>query len=181
MAVWSSILRAARQRILQNSGSGTALLKNGQIRCMSEDRTLNIQPSRFQWHKTKDYFHFYFLLGAIPVGIAITLVNVFIGPATLEEIPEGYVPKEWEYLQHPIKRFLQRYFFPSPQQEYEKYLHHIYHECQVRKVRVLEQQVNAAMADRRDYRGPYFKEFYGAKYLHLYNKSLEERSKLEGS
>lgn len=66
---------------------------------MSEHRTFIIKPSRFQWHKMKDYLHFYFLLGAIPVGIVITWVNVFIGPATLEEIPEGYVPKEWEYLQ----------------------------------------------------------------------------------
>ena len=68
---------------------------------MSEDRTLVIRPSNFQWHKTKDYFHLYFLLGAIPMGIVITLINVFIGPATLEEIPEGYVPKEWEY--HQVK------------------------------------------------------------------------------
>jgi len=36
------------------------------------------------------------------MGIVITLVNVFIGPATLEEIPEDYVPKEWEYLQVKI-------------------------------------------------------------------------------
>lgn len=141
---------------------------------MSEERTFVIRPSRFQWHKTKDYFHLYFLLGAIPVGIGITLVNVFVGPATLEEIPEGYVPKEWEYLQHPIKRFLQRYFFPSPQQEYEKYLHYMYHENQLRKVRLLEQQVYNAMGTKGDYRGPYFKEFYGAKYLHLHRKSLDE-------
>jgi len=146
---------------------------------MSDHRTFGIQPSRFQWHKTKDYFHFYFLLGAIPVGIAITCINVFIGPATLEEIPEGYVPKEWEYLQHPIKRFFQRYLFLSQQQEYEKYLHHMYHENQVRKVRLLEQQVNAAMGTRRDYRGPYFKEFYGAKYLYKYRQSLDERIEID--
>ncbi|KAG5310613.1 NDUB5 dehydrogenase, partial [Acromyrmex insinuator] len=174
MAVWSSILRAARQKLLQNSGSGTALIKNGQARCMSEERTFVIRPSNFQWHKTKDYFHFYFLLGAIPMGIVITLVNVFVGPATLEEIPEGYVPKEWEYLQHPIKRFLQRYFFPSPQQEYEKFLHHIYHENQLRKVRLLEQQVNVAMSTRRDYRDSYFQEFYGAKYFHHYKQYLDK-------
>ncbi|XP_012064163.1 PREDICTED: NADH dehydrogenase [ubiquinone] 1 beta subcomplex subunit 5, mitochondrial [Atta cephalotes] len=174
MAVWSSILRAARQKLLQNSGSGTALIKNGQARCMSEERTFVIRPSNFQWHKTKDYFHFYFLLGAIPMGIVITLVNVFIGPATLEEIPEDYVPKEWEYLQHPIKRFLQRYFFPSPQQEYEKFLHHIYHENQIRKVRLLEQQVNVAMGTHRDYRSSYFQDFYGAKYLHHYKQSLNK-------
>lgn len=66
---------------------------------MSEQRIFPIKPSNFQWHKTKDYLHFYILLGAIPIGTAITLVNVFIGPATLEQIPENYVPKEWEYLQ----------------------------------------------------------------------------------
>ncbi|TGZ50274.1 NADH dehydrogenase [ubiquinone] 1 beta subcomplex subunit 5, mitochondrial [Temnothorax longispinosus] len=179
MAVWSSILRAARQKLLQNSGSGASLLKNGQTRCMSEERTFAIRPSRFQWHKTKDYFHFYFLLGAIPVGIAITLINVFIGPATLEEIPEGYVPKEWEYLQHPIKRFFQRYFFPSPQQEYEKYLHFIYHENQLRKVRLLQHQVDYAMGTNRDYRGPYFKEMYGSKYLHLYKQSMDQRIEMD--
>ncbi|XP_012220620.1 NADH dehydrogenase [ubiquinone] 1 beta subcomplex subunit 5, mitochondrial [Linepithema humile] len=179
MAVWSNILRTAGRKLLQNGGFSTGLLKNGQVRCMSGDRVMNIQPTRFQWHKTKDYFHFYFLLGVIPVGIGITLVNVFIGPATLEEIPEGYVPKEWEYHQHPIKRFLARYFFPSPQQEYEKYLHHIYHENEVRKVRMLEQRVNAAMGEHRDYRSsPYFREIYGAKYLHKYRKSMDKKAEL---
>ncbi|KAL0103621.1 hypothetical protein PUN28_017714 [Cardiocondyla obscurior] len=179
MAVWSSILRATRQKLLQSSNCGRTILTNGQVRCMSEDRTFVIRPSRFQWHKTKDWFHFYFLLGAIPVGIGITLTNVFIGPATLQEIPEGYVPKEWEYLQHPIKRFFQRYLFPSPQQEYEKQLHIIYHESQLRKVRCLEHQVNQAMALNRDYRSNYFKEFYGAKYLHLYKRRNDERSELD--
>lgn len=71
----------------------------GQVRCMSEHRTMVIKPSNFQWHKAKDYVHFYFLLGLIPVGTIIFIVNVFIGPATLQEIPEDYVPKEWEYHQ----------------------------------------------------------------------------------
>lgn len=68
-------------------------------RCMSEQRLLIIQPSRFQWHKAKDWFHFYFLVGIIPVVTTVFFVNVFIGPATLTEIPEDYVPKEWEYHQ----------------------------------------------------------------------------------
>lgn len=185
---------------------------------------MEIKPSRFQWHKTKDWFHFYFLLGAIPVGTTIFLVNVFIGPATLEQIPEGYVPKEWEYhqvrhspwqwnfsflessdiymhqqpcvrhlwsfesrpwstliflFQHPIKRFFQRYLFPSPQQEYEKFLHHIYHEDQVRQVRMLEHHVENAMAMHRDFRGPYFKEYYGSKYLYTYKKMMEELEETE--
>ncbi|KAM0729526.1 NADH dehydrogenase [ubiquinone] 1 beta subcomplex subunit 5, mitochondrial [Formica fusca] len=174
MAAWSNILRTANRKLLQNGGFRTALLKNEQIRCMSEERTFAIQPSRFQWHKTKDWINFYLLLGAVPVGIAITLINVFIGPATLQEIPEDYVPKEWEYLQHPIKRFFQRYLFPSQQQEYEKFLHYLYHQDQLRRVRLLEQQVNAAMGQNRDYRGPYFKEFYASKYLYSYRESLDK-------
>lgn len=56
-----------------------------------------IEPSRWQWHKFKDMFHYYFMVGAIPVTAVIFYSNVFIGPATLAEIPEGYEPKHWEY------------------------------------------------------------------------------------
>lgn len=61
------------------------------------DRTFAIEPSRWQWNRFKDYFHYYCMLGLIPVGAVITLTNVFVGPATLSEIPEGYTPKYWEY------------------------------------------------------------------------------------
>lgn len=64
---------------------------------MSEHRTFRIVPSRWQWQKFKDLFHLYILVGAIPVGAIIFYSNVFIGPATLSEIPEGYIPKHWEY------------------------------------------------------------------------------------
>lgn len=37
------------------------------------------------------------MLGLIPVGIVITGSYIFVGPATLQEIPEGYTPKHWEY------------------------------------------------------------------------------------
>ncbi|EFN82172.1 NADH dehydrogenase [ubiquinone] 1 beta subcomplex subunit 5, mitochondrial [Harpegnathos saltator] len=174
MVVWSSILRATGQKFLQNGGFRTALVKNESARCMSEQRVMVIKPSRFQWHKTKDWFHFYFLLGLIPLGIGIFMVNVFIGPATLEEIPEDYVPKEWEYHRHPIKRFLARYFFPSPQQEYEKFLHYAYQENQIRQIRLLENRVNDVMGTRRDYRGPYFQEYYGSKYLYRYKEIMDE-------
>lgn len=60
-------------------------------------RTIPYVPSRWQWNKFKDYLHFYVMLGAIPLSLITLYVNVFIGPATLSEIPEGYVPKHWEY------------------------------------------------------------------------------------
>lgn len=64
---------------------------------MSEHRTMVITPSRWQWDKLKDYAHLYVCVAAIPIGIIIFYANVFVGPATLSEIPEGYVPKHWEY------------------------------------------------------------------------------------
>ena len=56
-----------------------------------------ITASRWQWHVTKDLFHFYFMVGAIPLGIITFLANIYVGPATLTPIPEGYEPKYWEY------------------------------------------------------------------------------------
>lgn len=60
-------------------------------------KVMEIQATRFQWQKMKDLFHFYFMLGIIPIGLLIFYSNVFIGPAKLREIPEDYTPQHWEY------------------------------------------------------------------------------------
>lgn len=41
--------------------------------------------------------HLYIMVGAIPWACLIFYCDVFIGPAKLAPIPEGYEPKEWEY------------------------------------------------------------------------------------
>ncbi|KAI4458746.1 nadh-ubiquinone oxidoreductase sgdh subunit [Holotrichia oblita] len=102
---------------------------------MSDHRTFPYMPTRFQWLKFKDLMHLYISLGVIPLGLLTLYCNIFIGPATLAEIPEDYEPKHWEYYRHPISRFLARYLLPSPQQEYEKYLHHIYEEEEKKRIR----------------------------------------------
>lgn len=67
-------------------------------RCMSgHDNTLKIGVSKWQWNKFKDLVHLYFLVGGIPISLLLLYVNIFIGPATLAETPEGYTPKHWEY------------------------------------------------------------------------------------
>lgn len=33
--------------------------------------------------------HFYFMLGAIPIAVGVTVANVLQGPAVLKPIPEG--------------------------------------------------------------------------------------------
>lgn len=114
-------------------------------------KTFALQPSRWQWHKFKDMLHFYFMVGLIPVGAIIFYTNVFIGPAQLTPIPEGYVPKHWEYHRHPISRFIARYIHNPPQQDYEKFLHFIDDEKQKMKLRKLEAEVIKKMAERQDY------------------------------
>ncbi|KAG7210311.1 hypothetical protein KM043_011852 [Ampulex compressa] len=174
MAAWSNILRSTAKKFFQpNSLVLKNVLNTGQIRCMSEHRTMNIEPSRWQWHKTKDWLHFYIMVGAIPIGLVIFYANVFIGPATLEEIPEGYVPKHWEYHRHPIKRFMSRYVFGNPQEEYERYLHALWEENECRKVRELESKVDNLIAKREDYQAFYYTPFFGAKYLYKMHDEME--------
>lgn len=71
-----------------------------QLRRMGGDHghhQMIIKPSRFQWDKFKDLLHFYVMLGVIPVTALVLYANIFVGPAQLAEIPEGYEPKHWEY------------------------------------------------------------------------------------
>lgn len=61
--------------------------------------TMKIRPSRWSWNRFKDLLHLYFLLGIIPLTVFTTCLNIFVGPAKLVDIPEGYVPEEHEYYQ----------------------------------------------------------------------------------
>lgn len=68
-------------------------------------KVFQLEPTRMQWHKFKDMLHFYTMLGLIPVAAIVFYCNVFIGPATLTEIPEGHTPKHWEYHRVSHKMF----------------------------------------------------------------------------
>jgi len=70
-----------------------------QTRNMSGHHLMNIKETRWQWTKFKDLVHYYVLVGVIPLTLLVTGVNVFIGPAKLAPIPEGYRPAHWEYYQ----------------------------------------------------------------------------------
>lgn len=142
-------------------------------------RLLPLTPSRWQWHKFKDLFHYYVLVGLIPVLGVVTYANVFVGPATLTEIPDNYTPKHWEYHKHPITRFMARYIFNSPQQEYEKFLHVVYEESEKQKLRQLEKDVKAKMAERNDYQAYYYKPTT-AKYHHASRAASEHVGRLRG-
>ncbi|XP_049767156.1 NADH dehydrogenase [ubiquinone] 1 beta subcomplex subunit 5, mitochondrial [Schistocerca cancellata] len=184
MVVWSSLSTAllrVRPNIVPATSSALKNFNSVPIRCMSGHgpRTMPLQPSRFQWNKYKDLLHFYIFLGAIPVGLIIFFTNVFVGPATLAEIPEGYEPKHWEYFRHPITRFLARYLFPNPQQEYEKFLHYSYEEDEKAKIRKLEKEIKAKMAERSDYQAYYYRPAI-AKYHRISKEASNYLESLRG-
>lgn len=132
-----------------------------------------VEPSRFQWHKFKDILHYYLLVGFIPCLAVVFYCNVFIGPATLTEIPPDYTPKHWEYHRHPISRFLSRYLYASNQEQYEKMLHKVWEESEKAKIRLLEQEIKEKMAERQDYKAYYYVPVT-AKYQRWTKAKVEE-------
>lgn len=68
-----------------------------QIKGMSSERTMLVTPTKYMDKKFKDTLHMYFFIGAVPLGILIFFVNIFIGPAELTECPSDYEPRHWEY------------------------------------------------------------------------------------
>ncbi|RZC36288.1 NDUF B5 domain containing protein [Asbolus verrucosus] len=148
-------------------------------RPMSEHRTFPMQPSRWQWNKFKDWFHFYVMLGVIPLGLITVCANVFIGPATLSEIPEGYTPKYWEYYRSPITRFIARYFLNDPQQDYEKYLCYLFLEKEKMQLRKLEKEIKKKMAERHDYQAYYYRPVM-AKYHRISREASDYLESIRG-
>ncbi|XP_076756508.1 NADH dehydrogenase (ubiquinone) SGDH subunit [Xylocopa sonorina] len=140
------------QKLLPKNNSYIFLTQNGSRRWMSEERTMHITATRWQWSQTKNWLHFYILLGVIPAVLVIVCSNLFIGDATLEAIPEGYEPKEWEYYKHPISRFLARYCLPDPKMEYEKYLAKVHKDYTRMQLTNLERNIRAQIGEHSDYK-----------------------------
>jgi len=64
---------------------------------MGGHNLITVRETRWQWTKFKDLVHYYVLVGVIPLTLLTLYVNIFIGPAKLAPIPEGYRPEHWEY------------------------------------------------------------------------------------
>uniref|UniRef100_A0A1A9W4Q0 NADH dehydrogenase [ubiquinone] 1 beta subcomplex subunit 5, mitochondrial n=1 Tax=Glossina brevipalpis TaxID=37001 RepID=A0A1A9W4Q0_9MUSC len=183
MVNWSNFLRPATQLAKYHAILCSPVVKNGvqlQLRQMSGGHhQMIVKPSRFQWDKFKDLLHFYTMVGLIPIIGIVLYSNIFIGPAQLEPIPEGYRPKHWEYHKHPISRFISRYIHPSPQQEYEKQLHHLFEENERAQIRLLENKIRAKMSERNDYQAYYYRPII-AKYHRISKKAAEDLEELRG-
>ncbi|XP_075161305.1 NADH dehydrogenase (ubiquinone) SGDH subunit [Haematobia irritans] len=183
MVSWSCIVRPAAQLAKYRTVLQTPAVQNAvqmQLRQMGGGHHhMIVQPSRFQWNKFKDLLHFYVMLGVLPITALVMYSNIFIGPAQLQEIPEGYEPKHWEYHKHPISRFIARYILTSPQQEYEKSMHHLFEEDEKAKIRKLEEQIRAKMSERNDYKAYYYRPAI-AKYHRISKESADALEEIRG-
>jgi len=174
-----SCLRSGNLALKNASNAGKCLTIIQREMGSGGPKKMFITPSRWQWHKFKDMFHFYTMLGLIPLGILTFAVNVLVGPAKLAPIPEGYTPKHWEYHAHPISRFFARYWYVSYQQDYEKYLHFMYEENEKKQMRLLEKKVKKLMGERGDSQAYYYRPIL-TKYHHLVRDEYQKMKDTRG-
>ncbi|XP_022343602.2 NADH dehydrogenase [ubiquinone] 1 beta subcomplex subunit 5, mitochondrial-like [Crassostrea virginica] len=92
--------------------------------------------TRIKDYFLRDHIILYFWIAAAPVSL-MTMYNMYIGPAELKDIPEGYEPRHWEYYRTPAQRFAHKWIFSSYEQGYEKNLH------------VIDQKLRKAYSKRR--------------------------------
>ena len=144
----------------------------------SHGRTMFIRPGKFFTKKYFDILHYHIFLAALPFAAFIGYQNLFVGPATLTETPEDYEPRHWEYQKNPVKRFLAKNFFETPERAYEIHLDKLYTEQSKVRMRQLEKKVKEMMYERQDYKGWFYipvpKETYEMK--EEYNKTVGSKS-----
>jgi len=114
---------------------------------------MDIQPSRYGYHQFKNFTYFYVMVGVIPLSCISAYCNLFIGPATLTEMPEGYDPKDWEYHRHPITRWIVRNCWSNYRELYERTMHCDYVEYEKMAMKRLTHQVEEAVLRNDDVRG----------------------------
>lgn len=122
-------------------------------------RKMVIRPSRYQWNHFWDDIHYYTLLAAVPLGLVSLYAYIFIGPAELTEIPDGYEPQEYEYERHPITRLLawiKTKLIISDQEAYERDIAYINEERMKARFRREYKLIKEQESLYGDYRGYFF-------------------------
>ncbi|XP_073531063.1 NADH dehydrogenase [ubiquinone] 1 beta subcomplex subunit 5, mitochondrial isoform X2 [Phyllobates terribilis] len=150
-----SRVQPAQRGVLGRSGPGRRVLPAVPVRFESHGKKLFVvTPSTYYDKRFLKLWKFYTLLTAIPAGIAIALINIFVGPGELVEIPEDYVPEPWEYYQHPITRFLAHHVYPDYQPKYEQHMCVLHVESEKRMLRLYETAARRSMRQIGD--GPWY-------------------------
>ncbi|XP_055125142.1 NADH dehydrogenase [ubiquinone] 1 beta subcomplex subunit 5, mitochondrial [Symphalangus syndactylus] len=77
-----------------------------------------------------------------------------VGETELVEIPEGYIPEQWEYYKHPILRWIFHTFSDDPENNYERTMSVLQTETEKAELQIKELEVQRLMWKRRD--GPWY-------------------------
>ncbi|KAH7642264.1 NADH dehydrogenase (ubiquinone) SGDH subunit [Dermatophagoides farinae] len=150
------------------------------VRFSGHGHKMHIQPSRFVWSTFKDYLHFYFMLGAIPLTLITAYANIVVGDAELTDIPEGYTPHHWEYYKHPITRFFAKYCFLDRALAYESSVSKLAEESEKILIHRVKQQLKMMMAEKADNKAWYYTEVDPAQNRWLLDKFRTIAFKTEG-
>ncbi|CAF1985422.1 unnamed protein product [Rotaria magnacalcarata] len=127
------------------------------VKRWSSERRMRMMISEFNERKFFDLFHYYFLIGLVPTFCVVFYANVFVGQATLSEIPEDYEPRHWEYYKHPLRRFMAQYVVQPFDERYEISLHAIYTQVMRDQLRGLERKVRRLEHARGDNKGWFYR------------------------
>lgn len=129
----------------------------------SGHNVMEIKPSNYEWKYLKNAAHFWFLLGAVPMSVIATIINIRANPE-LTEIPEGYEPRHWEYYKHPVSRFLAKYFYVPMELEHEMFMSFADLTSENQIMQDIKNNVERVMRFHNDHRSRYFRPFFGEYY-----------------
>jgi len=143
---WSQAL--GRVFVRHGSGGGAGAGGHG--------RKMVVKVSEYHKRRFLDELHYQICLCALPFVAIIIYANVFVGQATLTEIPEDYEPEHWEYFKHPIQRFFAKYFEHPEPVLYEIVMSR--HHQQILEMEKIEweKKVIELMRERQDYKAWYY-------------------------
>merc|ERR1711963_140890 len=142
--------------------------------------TMQTVPSMWAWYKSMDVLLFWITIVAAPLVACSVYANIFIGPAKLKPIPEGYEPREDEYDVHPITRWFTRNVYISQQQRHEMLLHEKWEMTNTIRQNQLMAEVKRLMQERGDYIAYDYRP-YSAHRVRIMNKVREDHQTIKGT
>jgi len=146
----TSRLTQALGRVFVRHGSGGGAGAGG------HGRKMVVKVSEYSKRRHLDELHYQICLCGLPFVLIILYANVFIGQATLTEIPEGYEPEHWEYYKHPISRFFAKHFFHAEPVRHEMAMSERHQALLDMERKAWEAKCKELMQDRQDYKAWYY-------------------------
>uniref|UniRef100_S4R9X9 NADH dehydrogenase [ubiquinone] 1 beta subcomplex subunit 5, mitochondrial n=1 Tax=Petromyzon marinus TaxID=7757 RepID=S4R9X9_PETMA len=120
----------------------------------SSKRLFFIEPTKYFDNRFLNLTIFYLALTGVPAAIIITYINVFVGEAKLAEIPEGYIPENYEYHKCKLEHWETKVVEHGDISEYEILLSKVFLKTAGPKLKgAIEAKARRLMRDRGD--GPW--------------------------